>query len=367
MAKEYRLSTELTTAHYAPITARKMRDAALRFLDTLDDGQRQAATFDFQSGERYQWSFLPDRKVPLAITNSSNNDGLPRVEPLPGELLVRNGLPLRDMTQSQRNAALRLMTSGLSDRASNQARQIVDHEDTLREWEAIENFVGDFLRDPERYYFTVFGDPSGDAPWAWRAGGHHIGIQFAIIGREVVSPLPVFLGANPAEVRHGPTKGLRILSAEEDLARTLLASLDDSGKERAIVDPVAPYDILTVNYRRAETTMPLSGLPYSLMSGDQRQHLVRLIRHYVSRVAQDVAANEWRRIESAGFDPVTFAWAGPEERGLEHYYSVVGPKFIIEYDNTQNEGNHIHSVLRDTEHDWGEDLLSAHYANSDHH
>ena len=92
-----------------------------------------------------------------------------------------------------------------------------------------------------------------------------------------------------------------------------------------------------MNYRRAETTMPLSGLPYSLMSGDQRQHLVRLIRHYVSRVAQDVAANEWRRIESAGFDPVTFAWAGPEEQGLEHYYSVVGPKFIIEYDNTQTK------------------------------
>ena len=367
MEKECRLSIELATAHYAPSTARKMREAALRFLDALDDVQRQAATFDLKSSERYQWSFLPDRKIPLIIADSSSNDGLPKVEPLPGQLLVRNGLPLRDMTQPQRNAALRLMTSGLSDRASKQARQIVNHEDTLREWEAIENFVGDFLRDPERYYFTVFGDPSGHAPWAWRAGGHHIGIQFAIIDREVVSPLPMFLGANPAEVRHGPTKGLRILSAEEDLARTLLSSLDGPRKQKAIVDPVAPDEILTMNYRRADPTMPLTGLPYSLMSGGQRECLVTLIRHYVSRAAADVAANEWRRIESAGLEPVTFAWAGPEERGLQHYYSVVGPKFVIEYDNTQNEGNHIHSVLRDFERDWGEDLLSAHYANSDHH
>ena len=361
------MSTELTAAHYAPATARAMRDAALRFLDSLDDGQRRTATYEFGNDERYQWSFLPDRKIPLTISDESDGDGLPRIEPLPGELWVRNGLPLRDMTQPQRHAALRLMTSGLGERASKQARLIVDHEVILREWEAIENFVGDFLRDPDRYYFTVFGDPSGDAPWAWRAGGHHIGIQFAVIDREVVSPFPLFLGANPATVRHGPAKGMRILSAEEDLARTLLSSLDDSGKRRAIVDPVAPYDILTVNYRTVDTTMPMSGLPYSLMSGDQRQHLVRLIRHYVTRSARDIAANEWRRIESAGLDSVTFAWAGPEQRGLEHYYSVVGPKFIIEYDNTQNEGNHIHSVIRDTEHDWGEDLLSAHYANSDHH
>ena len=89
------------------------------------------------------------------------------------------------------------MTSGLSARASDQAKRIIDHEDTLREWEAIEDFVSDFARDPERFYFTVFGDPAGDAPWAWRAGGHHIGIQFAIVDREVVSPLPMFLGANP--------------------------------------------------------------------------------------------------------------------------------------------------------------------------
>ncbi|MCY4107685.1 MAG: DUF3500 domain-containing protein, partial [Chloroflexi bacterium] len=219
------MSTELTAAHYAPATARAMRDAALRFLDTLDDGRRRTATYDFGSDERYQWSFLPDRKVPLTIAKESNGDGLPRIEPLPGELWVRNGLPLRDMTQPQRHAALRLMTSGLGERASKQARLIVDHEVILREWEAIENFVGDFLRDPDRYYFTVFGDPAGDAPWAWRAGGHHIGIQFAVIDREVVSPFPLFLGANPATVRHGPAKGMRILSAEEDRPRPLLSTL----------------------------------------------------------------------------------------------------------------------------------------------
>lgn len=361
------MSTDLATAHHAPATAGKMREAAMRFLDSLSARQRESATFDLDDDERYQWSFLPDRKIPLSTSVDPDRGGSHRLKPLPGELLVRNGLPLRDMSQPQWNAALQLMTSGLSARASDQAQRIIDHEDTLREWEAIENFVSDFGRDPERYYFTVFGDPAGDEPWAWRAGGHHIGIQFAIIDREVVSPLPMFFGANPAEVRHGLTKGLRILAQEEDLARALLSSLDDPAKERAIVDPAAPDEILTMNYRRVDASMPLTGLPYSSMSGVGRERLVRLIRHYVSRAAEDVAANEWRRIESAGLETVTFAWAGPEARGLQHYYSVIGPKFMIEYDNTQNEGNHVHSVLRDFEHDWGEDLLSAHYSSSDHH
>ena len=361
------MPTNLATAHRAPATAGKMRETALRFLDSLDARQRESATFVFRGDERYEWSFLPDRKIPLDTGHGSDGGSPIHVSPLPGELLVRNGLPLKDMTPAQRNAALELLTSGLSDRASEQARRIIDHENTLREWEAIENFAGDFIRDPERYYFTVFGDPSGDDPWAWRAGGHHIGIQFAVIDRDVVSPLPIFLGANPAEVRHGPTKGMRILSDEEGLARTLLSSLDIPGKEQAIVDPIAPDEILTMNYRRVDATMPLSGLPYSAMSGVQREHLVTLIRHYVNRTANDVAGNEWRRIESAGLETATFAWAGPEEPGRQHYYSVVGPKFTIEYDNTQNEGNHIHSVLRDFEHDWGEDLLSEHYSKSDHH
>ena len=334
------MNVELTTANHAPVTAKRMREAALRFLDSLDDGQRSVATFDFEGDERYEWSYVP---------------------------VTRNGLRLKDMTQVQRGLAMDLMTSGLGVRASDQAKRIIDLDGILGEWERIQELESSWMRNPELYYYSVFGDPAARDPWAWRAGGHHIGIHFTIIDREIVSPLPFFFGANPAEVRHGPQKGSRTLPEEEDLARAVLDGLDADHKRQAIVDPVAPEDILTKNYRRVDPKMPLSGLEFSAMNGEQRERLVALIRHYVSRVAEEIADNEWRRIEAAGLDPITFAWAGPAERGKQHYYSVIGPQFMIEYDNTQNDGNHIHSVLRDFERDWGEDLLSLHYSESDHH
>jgi hypothetical protein len=317
-----------------------MREASLKFLDALTDKQREIATFEFPGDERYRWHYIP---------------------------VERNGLRLKDMNPPQRVVALKMMASGLSVRGSDQARQIIDHDDTLGVWERMQDIATRWSRDPELYYFSVFGDPSGGDPWAWRASGHHIGLQFTVIDREIVSPLPLFLGANPAEVRHGPEKGKRILSEEEDLARAVLGSLDDSGKAQAIVDSVAPDDILTKNYRAAAPDVPLRGVAYSAMVGVQRDRLVELIRHYVSRASEEVASNEWKRIESAGLEAVTFAWAGPEDAGKQHYYSVVGPQFMIEYDNTQNDGNHIHSVWRDFEHDWGEDLLSNHYSESSHH
>ena len=331
---------ELRTAHYAPLTARKMREASLRFLDSLTDKQRDVATFEFPGDERYQWHYTP---------------------------VDRNGLRLKDMIPLQRVHALELMASGLSVRGLDQATQIIDLEETLHVWEHMQDVATRWSRDPELYYFSVFGDPSGSDPWAWRAGGHHIGLHFTVIDREVVSPLPLFFGANPAEVRHGPEKGKRILSEEEDLARAVLGSLDESLKAQAIVDSVAPDDILTKNYRKASPGMPLGGVAFSAMMGVQRDCLVELVRNYIGRAAEEVAGNEWRRIESAGLETVTFAWAGPEAAGEGHYYSVVGPQFMIEYDNTQNGGNHIHSVWRDFEHDWGEDLLSSHYSESTHH
>lgn len=334
------MTTELGTAFLAPVTARRMRAAALRFVESLSDAQVRAATFPLAGDERYQWHYTP---------------------------VQRNGLRLKDMNQAQRDLALELMGSGLSLRGLNQAREIIAHETILNEWERVQNEMTQWLRDPELYFFSVFGDPAGKDPWGWRAGGHHIGIHFTIVEQELVSPLPLFLGANPAEVRHGPEKGKRILAEEEDLARSLLGSLDTAQKKVAIVDPVAPADILTKNYRSVDRSMPLHGLPYRDMLTKQRDRLITLIRHYVARTAEDVERNEWQRIEHSGLDAVTFAWAGPEERGRGHYYSVVGPLFMIEYDNTQNDGNHIHSVWRDFTNDWGEDLLARHYGDSDHH
>ncbi len=334
------MAVDLTLAQRAPEAARRMADAATRFLESLSGEQRALALFPFEGDERYVWNYTP---------------------------VDRNGLYLKDMTAAQRAAAFALLDTGLSVRGRRKARQIIELEPILRETERIEGIVVQWLRDPERYAFSVFGEPGGRAPWAWRVGGHHLGLHFTLVERDLIAPTPLFFGANPVQVRHGPETGRRTLADEEDLARALLGSLDTAQKTVAIVDPVAPDDILTKNYRSADPEAPPRGLAYGALSGEQRERLVRLVRHYVERATDEVTTGAWARIERAGLDGVAFAWAGPEERGRGHYYAVKGPSFLIEYDNTQNNANHIHSVWRDFANDWGGDLLAAHYASAHHH
>jgi hypothetical protein len=314
-----------------------MAEAAIGLLESLGSDQRALASFPFSGDERYQWSYTPG---------------------------PRNGLQLKTMTATQRDAALRLFDAGLSARGAATARQIITHESILEETERIEQRPSKDDRDPELYYFTIFGAPGGSAPWGWRASGHHLALNFAVVAGELVAPTPLFFGANPAEVHHGAERGLRILAAEEDLARALLGSLEAEQKALAIVDPVAPADILTKNYRMADPTAVPHGIAYAGLSGEQRGRMVSLIRHYIERTAEELSAQVWARIERAGLDELTFAWAGPEERGHGHYYAVKGPMFLIEYDNTQNHANHIHSVWRDFTDDWAGDVLANHYAHS---
>jgi hypothetical protein len=219
------------------------------------------------------------------------------------------------------------------------------------------------VRDPELYAVSIFGQPGGTAPWAWRAGGHHIGFHVTVIGGEQVATTPFFLGANPAIVRHGTRDlGMRTLPEEEDLGRGLLLSLAPERKQIALVSPTSPNDILTDAYRTANPSVPPRGLSFAAMSGEERGKLIDLVKLYVGRATDEVAANEWRRIEAAGLETITFAWQGSEEIQRGHYYAVKGPTFLIEYDNTQDNATHIHSVWRDLSSDWGEDLLAAHYA-----
>lgn len=319
----------------------RMTTAANDFLNSLDSGQRRVASFDFDgngSDERYRWAYTP---------------------------IERNGLLVRDMTAEQRDAAFALMETGYSARGAATAHRIIELETVLDEWEAMNSNVSQWNRSIERYWFSVFGTPgSVDEPWGFRVGGHHIALSANVVGGEQVSILPLFFGANPATVQHGPRKGERTLIEEEDWARALLTSLDGVQTKLAVVDQVAPADILTTNVRSADPNIAPVGIGFGALNDGQRDQLVSLVKHYVYRASDDLAANYWRAVESTGFDDVTFAWAGPAEAGEGHYYAIRHPRFLIEYDNTQNGANHIHSVLRDYEHDWGEDLLAAHYRAS---
>lgn len=331
------MAVDLSVSYRAPATARAMSDAAAAFLDALNPAQRAAAAFPFAGDERYEWNYRPT---------------------------PRNGLRLMNMTRAQQGLAFALVDAAMSARGAEQTRWIIALDDILKEHEREDGRVFMGWRDAEYYWFSIFGDPRGDAPWGWRAGGHHIGLHFTIVDREMIAPTPCFLGANPSQVRYGPHTGKRALPEEEDLPRALVQSLAGDDREKAVFSEDAPQDIMSDAYRSLDRFLLPRGLAYSAMSGEQRTQLVGIVKHYIGRVSDEVAGKEWDKIERAGLDGITFAWGGGVEKGAGHYYAIQGPTFMVEYDNTQNDSNHIHSVWRTFAGDWGEDILAQHYASA---
>jgi hypothetical protein len=319
-----------------------MAVAATKFLESLTPEQRQQAMFPFDGNERTHWHFIPT------------------------ELFPRNGLTLKQMNPSQRERAHDLLKSGLSQRGYMTATQVMQLESVLAAIEAAQPLGGNrFVRDPERYFFSIFGTPSKRGAWGWRVEGHHMSLHFTVANGTLVAGSPSFFGSNPAEVRSGPKKGTRVLGPEEDAARALVGSLDASQREKAIINTTAPNDIVTMASVKVDPLSPV-GIPASALTTDQRALLRKLIDVYTGYMADDIAADRLARIEKAGWDKIAFAWAGSLERGQKHYYRVQGPTFLIEYDNTQNDANHIHSVWRDFNGDFGEDLLREHLRNTPH-
>jgi hypothetical protein len=317
--------------------AEDIRAAARAWLDRLDATQRAAAVFPFDTNERVVWAYTPG---------------------------TREGLALRDMSPEQRRAATAILGAALSERTAGEVASVIALETVLGAIEREGGRGGWTRRDPELYWFAIFGEPDARAPWSWRVGGHHVAVHVTLADGQVIGSTPSFLGANPAVVPTGPQAGFRALTGEETLARTFLAGLTTDERRVAIVDDRAPADILTENAARADVRSVPVGIPYRDLAATPRADFDRLIRYYVDRVRPDVALAEWERIVTTGLDDIAFAWAGPEEPGQGHYYAIRGPRFLVEYDNTQNGANHIHAVWRDLDNDWGEDLLAGHYATA---
>lgn len=310
----------------------RMRDAVEALLDALDEPRRSVATADFDTPDHREWTYLPG---------------------------PRPGLRLGDVTAAQHELALNLLDTGCSTLGAATARGIIELERIL------DDLIGyDSGGDP--YWFRILGDPAGDDPWGWRINGHHLAVHLTVVGDDI-RVTPSFFGAQPAVVPHGPHQGLRTLPGEEDLARELLTGLDARQRDIAVVDDAAPADILTRRDPVAEPSALPTGLAAAELSESQREQVRRLARCYFDRAPLRQAEANWQAVIDAGLDAVTFAWAGSDQPGKGHYYCLRGPTFLIEYDNTQNGANHIHSVWRNFAGDWGEDLLAAHYAHSHHH
>ncbi len=318
----------------APVEAAAMAQAADAFIGALAPTQRPSALIAFEDRERFDWHYIPRERA---------------------------GLPLKAMTADQRVLALAFLKRGLSAEGYRKATAIMALEAVLREIETF-NWLG---RDPEKYYFSFFGTPSAAGTWGWRVEGHHLSLNVTIVKGQWVAAAPRFMGANPASVRSGPHAGQRTLAREEDLARALVRSLSPAQRARAVFRSQAYRDIVTGTDEAARPPDPV-GIFASALGAAQRRQLHQLIDVYLQTMTAEVARQRMDAIRSGGWDRIHFGWAGGLEPGQPHYYRVQGPSFILEYDNVQNDANHIHTVWRDFEGDFGRDLLREHYARFAH-
>ena len=327
---------QATTDRGATTPAAVAARAALR---SLPDSIRSGATFSFDSTERSNWYYIP---------------------------LDRKGVTLARMTAESRARVDSLLRTGLSAGGFATAKSIMRHESILHDIEAAGPPEGRrFVRDSNKYYLSVFGDPDTSTVWGWRVEGHHLSVNYTGIGRSVQVVSPVFFGANPARVPSGPHAGLRILAAEEDLARELVKMLDAKQRAVAIFSDTALVEMETRNDPKARA-LKAEGLRAADMTAPQRAQLRRLVDQYAGRVSVAARTHALRDVEDGGFGELRFAWAGGTEVGQAHYYRIHGPTILVEYDNQQNNANHIHTVWRDLRHDFGGDLLAEHYRTHKH-
>ncbi|HEY6124319.1 MAG TPA: DUF3500 domain-containing protein [Steroidobacteraceae bacterium] len=307
--------------------------AANAFLKSLPADLRAIASFPLESPQRTTWNFVP---------------------------MDRAGVSLLKLDDSQSELLGPLLATALSPEGLLAARGVMKHENILRRVETEAGVGNASRRDPGLYYTSVFGKPAAGGAWGWRFEGHHLSVNVTELPGEAPIVAPMFVGANPARVLDGPNAGFRLLAAEEDLGRELIKMLPASRRATATIRDTAFAEILTGNDPKVQG-LELAGLAAADMTAEEKTQLRRLIELYAGRMAPASARDALMRLDRAGFEKVRFAWAGGIEPGQPHYYRVHGPTMLIEYDDTQNNANHIHTVYRDLERDFGGDVLRAHY------
>jgi hypothetical protein len=304
----------------------KMAEAAGRLLASLSPEQREKVLFDYAAPQRTDWHFIPKAN--------------------------RKGVQLRDMNDEQRANAHRLLRAALSQAGYDTTTQIMRLESILHAAKKDPNAGA--IRDPLRYYVTIFGDPASGKRWGLSYEGHHVSLNFVVEGDKVVASTPQFLGTNPAVVqqdREGFKKGTQVLKAEEQLGFELVNSLSPEQRKEAVIADKAPADIRAGGEAQPPQTPP-AGIAYADLNPEQRELVRALVMTYARKMTASVAAKRMDAIYVAGWNKVHFAWAGALKPGIGHYYRLQGPTVLIELDNTQpgpggKPANHVHSVWRD--------------------
>jgi hypothetical protein len=333
-------------------TPETITTSANKFLNTLTKEEIQKTRYEFSDTLRLNWTNLPIGLAP------------------------RTGVQYGALSDSSKMVFHHLLTTILSSQGYLKVTSIMQLDDILNSLYQNAFDRGDINQERltriqnlkwsyDNFYISIWGDLKKDSNWGLNFGGHHISINMTVT-KNSVSISPFFLGTDPAEVKTGKYSGLRILSKEEDYGFILLNFLTENQKKKAILSQDVPKDIIT-NPNSSQRIKDYYGISVKDMNNDQRAVLELLIQEYTHNFEHNLAHGLYDKIIKTGIEKVYFAWIGSTVRDKPHYYIIHGPDFIIEYDNYPNKGNHIHLILREKGNDFGEDILKAHYENSEHH
>jgi hypothetical protein len=302
-------------------------EAAKTFLGTLSVEQKKKAVYVYADKERFNWNFVPTS---------------------------RNGISFHEFNTEQEKAAIALLKASLSEQGYKKASGIMAMENVLRKIEG--RSKDDTYRDPLNYFFTIFGDPDLNLPWGWRIEGHHLALNFSSLNGKITSSTPSFNGSNP-----GTLPGAKsILELETELGFLLVNSFSKTQLEKALFSSEALPEIVTGNSRLAKSLTP-AGIFFTDLTEVQKRFFRELLATYVNNYQLGFSEKLWKKIETIGYEKLSFAWAGSLKPDSGHYYRIQGPSLIIEYDNTQNKANHVHTVVRDLTNDFADDILREHY------
>lgn len=311
-------------------------EPAVDFLKSLTQAQRDKTQMAFDHESKVLWHYIPSSMFP------------------------REGIQLKELDSNQKSKLNELLKTFLSETGYTKTMKIIDLENILLE------MSGDSIaRNPENYSVAFYGNPEKDSIWAFSFEGHHISLNFTIHNGKVENA-PRFLGANPARILSGPREGERTLQKEEDLGFELLNSLSEEQRKTAIFQQEPFLDIVTEKSAEVEPLSPV-GIMYGQLNRNQQLIFLKLLDEYLSTMPAEQAEKRMNTIKDEEINEVRFGWAGATVLGEGHYYRIQGKSFLIELDNVQNKANHIHSVWRDFDGDFGRNLIREHYENSDHH
>ena len=309
---------------------------AIALVKSFNAAQKEKAVFSFEDMSRYLWHYVP------------------------GSMMARIGISIKELDSIQKQYFYALLKTHLSEEGYKKTQAIMNMEYLLKELEP-----NNVHRVIENYFISIYGNPVKDSSWGWKLTGHHIALNFTIVNDELAYA-PFFFGIYPAEVKEGANKGLRIIKDEEDLGFQLVNSLDAQQKQTAIFELQAFKDIVTTNATEVSPLKPV-GIFAKALTPSQKELLSKLIASYLLSMPTDIAKKRIEKLTKEDFGAIRFGWAGDTVSGKPHYYRIQGKSFLVEFDNSQNNANHIHEVWRDFNGDYGLDLLKVHYQNAKHH